>query len=67
MEFPFVIRVNLWDGQYTFTHWIVKQCFDAAAQEAKPQAEKDAFDLGPFKEYEIRACGHVLKTFGVDF
>jgi len=62
-----MMRVNLWDGQYTFTHWIVKQCFDVAAKEAKTQAEKDAFDLGPLKEHDIRVWGHVLTTFGIDF
>ena len=57
LEFPFMMHVRGWDGQYTFTHWIAKQCFNEAAKGAKTQAEKDAFDLGPFKEYEIRVWG----------
>lgn len=66
LEFPFMIRIVPWDGQYTFTHWVAKQCFDEAAREAKTPEEKQAFDLGPFYEPEIRAWAWVLETLGVD-
>jgi len=64
MEFPFMIRVTPWDGQYTFTHWIAKQCFDEAAKAAKTLEEQRAFDIGPFKETEIRVWGWMLDTMG---
>lgn len=55
LEFPFMINIVPWDGQYTFTHWMAKQCFDEAAREAKTAEEQQAFDLGPFYESEICA------------
>lgn len=67
LEFPFMMRIIPWDGQYTFTHWIAKQAFDDAAKEAKTQEEKDAFDLGPFKEVEIRVWASVLESFDWGF
>ena len=42
LEFPFMIQIIPWDGQYTFTHWIAYQCFNEAAKGAETQAEKDA-------------------------
>jgi hypothetical protein len=65
LEFPFMIRVIPWDGQYTFTHWVAKQCFDEAAREAKTLEEKEAFDVGPFYEPEIKAWAWVLETMGL--
>lgn len=60
LEFPFMIRIIPWDKQFTFTHWIAKQCFDSAAREAKTVEEKSAFDLGPFLADEIRVLAFVL-------
>ena len=56
LEFSFMYSLaSPWDGQYTFKHYIAKQAIDACEKE-----NPNLFDLGPFKETEMRAWTFVL-------
>lgn len=56
LEFPFMICVVPWDGQYTFTHYLARKCFrEAAAKDQQLFATAD-------EEQAVRAWTFVLDT-----
>ena len=62
LELPFLTIIP-WDGQYTFTHWIARKCFQEAAREARTLTDYVAVQVDTEAWISVT---EILRKHGID-